>query len=258
MPAYKQVVSKTIKCLPLKLMAVVLKHQLLIAPAIFLLIPYNTVAQTISGTVLSAQTKESVPYANIYFNNSFNGSVSDIDGNRVAGVVITGSILDPNVVIRGYGSVKDNEPLYLMDGFPVSKEAILNTPLVMVESVDILKGTAAAVFGARGGNGAIALNTKTGITAKSKRRTGVTNLTNVGYYVSREFFSPDYSIEKEAHAKPDFRSTLYWNPEVVIDSTGTAEVSFYNADYLTNYMVEIEGITTEGVPLRATTQFDSE
>ena len=64
-------------------------------------------------------------------------------------------------------------------------------------------------------------------------------------------------MKKEEHAKPDFKSTLYWNPEVIIDSTGTADVSFYNADYKTNYIVKIEGVTAEGIPLRATTQFDS-
>ena len=191
------------------------------------------------------------PYANAYSN------VFQLIQGRVTGVTIRGSIIDPEVFIRGMNSLTSNEPLYLIDGIPVSKEAILSTPLVNVESVDVLKGTAAAIFGARGMNGAIALNMKTGITTKSNRRTDVINLTNVGYYVSREFFSPDYSTEKEEHAKPDFRSTLYWNPEIRINFTGTADVSFYNADYITNYTVEIEGVTTKGVPLRATTQFDS-
>lgn len=192
------------------------------------------------------------PHAGAYVN------VFQLIQGRVAGVVITGNILDPEVVIRGMKSLTSNEPLYLIDGFPVSRETILNTYVGDVESVDILKGTAAAIFGARGMNGVLALNMKSGaVYAKSSRRTGVMNLTNVGYYVSREFFSPDYSTEKQEHAKPDFRSTLYWNPEVQIDSTGTAEVSFYNADYITNYIVKIEGVTAEGVPLRAVTHFDS-
>ncbi len=167
---------------------------------------------------------------------------------RVSEVFVLGSVLDPRIIVgraKNYkGEYLGGEPMYLIDGFPVGKEQILNIPIVHVESVGVMRGL-------------ISIIRKPGITSKFQRRTGVINLTNVGYYVSREFFSPDYSTDKEAHAKPDFRSTLYWNPEFQIDSTGTAEVSFYNADYLTNYMVEIEGITSEGIPMVGSAQFDS-
>jgi len=62
-------------------MAIVPRHHLLIVFSIVLLIQYDLDAQIISGKVVSSQTKESVPYVNIYFNNSYNGTVSDIEGN---------------------------------------------------------------------------------------------------------------------------------------------------------------------------------
>lgn len=62
-------------------MSIVPRHQLLIVFSIVLLIQYDIDAQIISGIVLNYQTKESVPFSNIYFNNSYNGTVSDIDGN---------------------------------------------------------------------------------------------------------------------------------------------------------------------------------
>ena len=41
----------------------------------------NVNAQTISGQILDYQTNKPISFANIYFNNSYNGTISDSDGN---------------------------------------------------------------------------------------------------------------------------------------------------------------------------------
>ena len=45
---------------------------------------------------------------------------------------------------------------------------------------------------------------------------------------------------------PDFRSTLYWNPNLQTDLSGKCNFSFYSADRITTYKVLIEGMTEEG------------
>ena len=196
-----------------------------------------------------------IPNAHSYYNafHLLRGRTSD--------VYVLGSVLNPRILVsrvKNYkGEYMSGEPLYLIDGYPVSKSQILNTPVANIETVVAARGPTIGMFGSSGQGAVIAITRKKGASKKSYRRTGVINLANVGYSVSREFFSPDYSTPKEAHAKPDFRSTLYWNPEINIDTTGTAEVSFYNGDYHTNYQVIIEGVTADGVPLRAITNFES-
>jgi hypothetical protein len=56
---------------------------------------------------------------------------------------------------------------------------------------------------------------------------------------------PDYTIDDKK--KPDNRSTLYWNPDITLES-GSREIkiSFYNSDTAKRFHVLLEGITTDG------------
>lgn len=65
-----------------------------------------------------------------------------------------------SVRVRGGGSItQSNEPLYVVDGFPVSD--ISDIPASDIESIDVLKDAAStAIYGARGANGVILVTTK--------------------------------------------------------------------------------------------------
>jgi TonB-linked SusC/RagA family outer membrane protein len=80
-------------------------------------------------------------------------SVSSQDGRPDATVSIR---------IRGGGSItQSNDPLFVVDGFPVSD--INDIPADQVETIDVLKDAAStAVYGARGANGVILVTTKSG------------------------------------------------------------------------------------------------
>jgi len=61
------------------------------------------------------------------------------------------------------------------------------------------------------------------------------------------FVSPDYSIpENKNNHIPDFRNTLYWNPSVKPDKDGKALIEFWSSDSRSNYVINIQGITSEG------------
>ncbi len=65
---------------------------------------------------------------------------------------------------------------------------------------------------------------------------------------SSDFPLPDYSDENKKQSRlPDFRTLLYWNPEVSLQN-GKASVSFFTSDYCAGYDVIVRGITTEGKP----------
>ncbi len=83
---------------------------------------------------------------------------------RATGVTVsgTGAPGSPAVVrIRGFQSIGNNEPLYVIDGVPTSDPSIINPQ--DVESLQVLKdGTAAAIYGTRGANGVVIITTKQG------------------------------------------------------------------------------------------------
>jgi TonB-dependent starch-binding outer membrane protein SusC len=90
---------------------------------------------------------------------------------RVAGVNV-GTDNSPGggvmVRIRGFGTVNDNSPLYVIDGTPTKGN--LNTlNLNDIETMQVLKdASAASIYGSRAGNGVVIITTKRGKAGKPK------------------------------------------------------------------------------------------
>lgn len=88
---------------------------------------------------------------------------------KTAGVVITANSGQPgsqiSVRIRGAGTNGDAEPLYIIDGLPMSGAGTDFLNAGDIESIEVLKDAAsAAIYGARGANGVVLITTKTGRT----------------------------------------------------------------------------------------------
>ena len=77
-----------------------------------------------------------------------------------------------------------------------------------------------------------------------------------GYYQARTFYTPRYEVKKPEYEKPDLRTTIHWEPNVVTDEDGNATISFFNADSETIIKVDVEGIAEPGIPLAGKTSFD--
>ena len=75
-----------------------------------------------------------------------------------------------SVRIRGTNSIQgSNEPLYVVDGFPISgsNPTVLNN--MDIESIEILKdASATAIYGSRGANGVVLITTKRGKSGRTK------------------------------------------------------------------------------------------
>lgn len=96
-------------------------------------------------------------------------------------------------------------------------------------------------------NRAIVVTTKNGFVQKNKMNSNIQTIASVGYQQTVEFYSPAYDTKaKKESTTPDLRSTIYWNPSVQVDESGTAHVSFYTADSAADYGVVIEGVCTSG------------
>lgn len=79
---------------------------------------------------------------------------------------------DTSIVIRGIGSVNDNnEPLYIVDGMPVDEEGLRKLTQNNIEEITVLKdASATAIYGNRGINGVIVIKTKNGTNQKLSKR----------------------------------------------------------------------------------------
>ena len=73
----------------------------------------------------------------------------------------------------------------------------------------------------------------------------------VSYYRAREFAAPVYDKEENVEMRTDFRNTIYWNPKVEVDKTGSKTVEFYTSDDITSFRTTIEGIASDGTIGRA-------
>lgn len=152
------------------------------------------------------------------------------------------------VIIRGQTTLSGSpEPLYLLDGAPVTADILRDMPLNVISHVDVLNSNEAVIYGNQAVNGVLAVYTKQGVPKAAKRpRWGIINFKHPGYYKSREFYIPKYGKNKSLKNKPDYRRILYWNPSLTLSKKGTANVEFFTSDESTNYRIEIEGVTLDG------------
>jgi TonB-dependent starch-binding outer membrane protein SusC len=115
------------------------------------------------------------------------GAISSLSGEKLAAVpvpdatqALQGRLPGVNVTtqdgrpganiairVRGGGSIsQSNQPLFIVDGFPVN--SISNIPGSQIQSIDVLKdASSTAIYGARGANGVIIVTTKSGKVGKT-------------------------------------------------------------------------------------------
>lgn len=103
---------------------------------------------------------------------------------RIAGVTVTGNNAPGStstVRVRGYGSLGNNNPLYIIDGIPRTDMDNINPN--DIESMTVLKdASSSAIYGSRAANGVIVITTKSGKEGTTKltfdTRIGVQNKIN--------------------------------------------------------------------------------
>ncbi len=168
---------------------------------------------------------------------------------RVAGIFVRNGII---YSARGMGSSFSGPvPMQLIiDGMYIEPEFLSSINPNDVESIEVLKSAYyTAIYGSRGIGGVLVINTKRGENSKDYRSysPGVITYNPQGIYRGREFYSPNYEDPKTNTKVADLRTTIYWNPNVISDSTGKASVEFFNADGTGNYKAIVEGININGI-----------
>ena len=146
------------------------------------------------------------------------------------------------------------EPLIMVNDVPMSGGAgniLQRIDVTTIETIEVFTGIN-VLYGGAGVNGIIAIYTKSDIKDKETGKKSFQSSKIKGYSRSRFFSAPNYEDTYVDHSGTDYRSTLYWNPNVkTSSSTGTATVTFFAADLLTRYRVVVEGVTQDNKPIRS-------
>jgi len=170
----------------------------------------SSVKKDLTTAVTSVKSKD-------FLQGAANDAMQMVDG-KVAGVTVNSTAAaDPNatssIQVRGASSLKaGNSPLIVIDGMPGGD--LHNIAQQDIESITVLKdGSAAAIYGSRGANGVILVQTKQG-------KAGKTHITYDGY-VEHDFIASkpdvlgveDY-LEKVTGAK-DYGYRTDWYNELL-------------------------------------------
>ena len=195
-------------------------------------IGYGTVKKSdLTGSVSTVKADE--------VNKGVITSPADLMRGKTAGVVVTAGSGMPGsgatVRIRGGSSINaSNDPLYVIDGLPVSNDGIsgMSDPLSSInpediESFTVLKdASATAIYGSRASNGVIVITTKKGSKSSTAPHVAAdltTSLNTISKYNSlldangirsliQDFYGPNSAAEAAlGNANTDWQRQIYRN-----------------------------------------------
>ncbi len=141
---------------------------------------------------------------------------------KLAGVQVTTTEGSPDadvkIRVRGGGSItQSNDPLFIVDGFPV--DGINDIPASEIEDITVLKdASSTAIYGSRGANGVILVTTKSG-------KSGKVNVSYNAYYSWKKIAKTMDVLPASDYAKWQYELALLKNPN---------DISSYT-DYFGNY-----------------------
>jgi hypothetical protein len=170
--------------------------------------------------------------------------IFDYLGSNLTGVNISGGPSDYSIVYRQTRSMMGG-PIQMtiyVDEFQVDPRMIASMNMSEVAMVKLYTNSAIT-----GPGGAIAIYTKRGAGLGPANNVPLQEFQVEGFSPTKEFFSPDYGAGTDADILTDARTTLYWNPYLVSNTSDrSVSFSFYNSDKAKKFKIVLEGILGDG------------
>jgi hypothetical protein len=140
----------------------------------------------------------------------------------------------------------ENMPLVLVDGIPITDlEKVLDISSRELEKIDVL--TTRYYISDIVLDGILHFVTKKGNLGVIDFDRSVFRIEAELLQNRKKFYSPEYPSDSLKNNRiPDFRNTLYWNPDLRSDKAGKGRVSFFTSDEPGEYIINVEGITPDG------------
>ena len=133
------------------------------------------------------------------------------------------------IFIRGRNSIQNGtEPLFIVDGLPISKEDFTKLNPTDIAQIDVLKdASATSLYGSRGSGGVIVITTKEGITGKKLTKKELRKLKKEGKDLNTIYEKQLIEVSQEDYES--FEENSFENPKVSPLSTFSIDVD--NASY---------------------------
>jgi len=157
---------------------------------------------------------------------------------------------------RPHESFFTDPPLILIDGVPYfdANELFAQDPK-KIRRLDLVNRE--YNLGAQTYYGIISLTTYQGDLQGVQLDPHTTVLDYPGIPDQREFFSPVYETELQVNSrKPDFRTLLFWVPQIQAKADQPIPISFYSSDVPGKYAVVVQGLSGNGLPLTKVSYFE--
>lgn len=209
----------------------------------------------ITGAVSAIQGKSIEEAAAVNVANSLAGKVTGLYIKQNSAIP---GFDEPKIVVRGFNTYRNSSALVVIDGVPQADPAGLSRLNPQnIQSISVLKGANAAIYGARSSGGVILVTTKSGSkgkpvfsyigsygiqipTTKPKTANALQYMHIINSWRKLDGTTLDYNKEKiQAYKSGKLKSTDWWN--AVIDpplpvtrhslsiSGGTDKVKYYTA-----------------------------
>lgn len=130
----------------------------------FVVIGYGTVRKSdLTGSVSSIKSEDIKKITSIHPEKSLQGKVTGVQITTTSGAPGAGAA----VRIRGVGTFNNSSPIFVVDGVILDDISFLNS--ADIESMEVLKdASATAIYGSRGANGVILIQTRQGLPGQEK------------------------------------------------------------------------------------------
>jgi len=169
---------------------------------------------------------------------------------RMAGVVISSNDGQPgeemNLVIRGANSVtQDNSPLYVVDGFPTEDFSMMDLNPNDIKSISILKdASAGAIYGSRGANGVVIIETKSGRGKVTVNYSGSLAIKQVANKM--DVMDPYEYVRYRIELYPDSASSLLDNAGMTLDDYHNVEGYDWQEELFQTALTHNHSVTMSG------------
>jgi len=166
--------------------------------------------------------------------------ISYLEG-KVAGLMINTTTTPPSIMWRG------GKPGIYLNEMLVDADAIQTINVSDIAYIKVIKPPFLGGVGGSSSAGAIAVYTRKGKNTNTMNTKGLDNKKIAGYTITREYFTPNYDENPALKNLKDIRTTLYWNPYVILDAKNrTIQLPFTNNDITKKFIVHIQGMNEEG------------
>ena len=181
--------------------------------------------------------------------------------NRVNGVKIyQGKVYSREIPEEGQMLSPPPPMLLVLDGTMLNQENYNIDEINPndVQSIEVLKGASAALYGINGMGGVLVITMKRGrdhsSSLKNGMSDGIVSFSRTGFQFPQQFLVKQ--AEQLRGSILDKRSVLYWNPYIVSSAEGEAVFEYVNPGYAGRFRLVVEGINGDGQIGRAVYDYE--